>query len=214
MEKRTRVVRINHSKESPLKRVWRRHPLLYSITVTVTVMAVIAIAGALINWAVSGIPGNRNNPAANHGLVPPVVAPPLHGGPKSHADTSPRAVRSAQSASSRSRNSGSQDDPPDRATTVVEPSPAPTQERTSEKPKPYSAGSCLAGDFDSSRPKDVQQVSCSSDDAYEILASYPDETDTNVCREVEGAELAYEEEYLIDGDVVSSYVYCLGPVGQ
>jgi hypothetical protein len=46
---------------------------LYSVGSIITVMAAIAIIGALINWAVSSIPGNSR--AANPGGVPPDPPP-------------------------------------------------------------------------------------------------------------------------------------------
>jgi hypothetical protein len=55
----------------------------------------------------------------------------------------------------------------------------------------------------------VQQVSCSSENAYEILASSPGDSES-VCEDVNGAELAYIQEELEDGAVVWSYVDCLG----
>jgi hypothetical protein len=207
MEKKTSAVRINHGKLSAIRKFERRHPKLYSIASIITVMAAIAIIGALINWAVSSIPGNSQ--AANPGGVPPAVSVPFPAAPASRENTSPPA-----DTSTKSDTSGSQDNPPDPPPAVAEPSPTPTSDPSSDDAEPYSSGSCLSGDFNSSTPQDVQQVSCSSDHAYEILEEYPDETDPNVCKKVEDAELGYVEEYTENGAVVSSYVYCLGPVGQ
>jgi hypothetical protein len=99
------------------------------------------------------------------------------------------------------------------STSQADPSPTPT-------PTPYSAGECLAGDFESSDPDAVQKVSCTSGDAHKILASFPgelpddDEAD-NACTGVTGTEVAYEEKYVEENEedgttaTISSYIYCL-----
>lgn len=101
----------------------------------------------------------------------------------------------------------------DPATVAPEPPPSliggPLEEEPTEDSKPYSSGDCLAGNFESSTPTGVHKVSCSSNDAYEVLASYPGESET-VCENVEGAELAYIQEELENGAVIWSYVQCLG----
>ena len=206
---RARAVRIKHGKAWALRKFWRRHPYLYSITATIVVFAVMAIAVALIQSAANGVSGGNNPP-------PPVAVPPVPAPPSLDASTQSENVPPASSttpsapATTASAPVIAASDP---ATTVPEPPPSPTEEDTSEDPSPYSAGQCLAGDFDSSDPADVQQVSCSSEGAYEILASSPGDGES-ACEDVKGAELAYIQEELEDGAVVWSYVDCLGqPVG-
>lgn len=179
MEKRTRViVRVNR-KEPPLKRFFRRHPLLYSIAATTTVLVVVTVVSSLINSATSHIPGNGNSQAANQSnLVPPVIVPPISGGSTSQAEPSP--------------------------------TPMPTR---------YSAGECLAGDFESSNPEAVKKVSCTSDGAHKILDSFPgelsdDDKADNPCTEVTGTTVAYEEQYVEENEdgatsVIWSRIYCL-----
>lgn len=97
MEERTRViVRVNR-KEPSLKRFFRRHPLLYSIAATITVLAVVTVVSSLINAATSHIPGSSQ--AANqNNLVPPVVVPPISGRSTSQAEPSPTPTPTRYSA--------------------------------------------------------------------------------------------------------------------
>jgi hypothetical protein len=71
---------------SPVKKYLRRHPLVRTIMVTIAFSATLALAGALINWATSHIPGNTSS--AN-----PLVVPPLGGGGHS---SSPSATPTKQ----------------------------------------------------------------------------------------------------------------------
>jgi hypothetical protein len=206
---RARAVRIKHGRTWAFRKFWRRHPYLYSIAATIAVFAVITLAVALIQSAANGFSGGNNPPPPV--AVPPVPAPPSLNA-STQSETDPPAPSIPPSAPGTTA-SAPIITAPDPATAVPEPLSSPTAESTSEDPTPYSAGQCLAGNFDSSTPTDVQQVSCSSEGAYEILASYPGDSE-NVCEDVEGAELAYIQEELLDGAVVWSYVDCLGqPVG-
>jgi hypothetical protein len=54
---------------SPIQKYLRRHPLIRTIVLTIVCSAVVAVAGALINWATSHIPGN----ASGSNPVPVVV---------------------------------------------------------------------------------------------------------------------------------------------
>jgi hypothetical protein len=87
-----------------------------------------------------------------------------------------------------------------------------------ENPEPYAVGSFLTGNFESSGPGNVRPVPSParvspSDAVFEILEVWPGD-DVGACEHVEGAELGYIEEFLQDGEVIGSYVYCLGQVRQ
>lgn len=192
---RTRAVRINrHKKIMAFKKFWRRHPYLYSVVTTIVVFAVVTLSVALIQRAANGISGNQ----ASQNPAPPVI-PPV----PAHLGTSLQSKASPPNPSTMVANP---------ATVTPEPSPPlieTTEGEPAEDSKPYSSGDCLAGDFESSTPTGVHKVPCSSNDAYEVLASYPGESET-VCEKVRGAELAYIQEELENGAVIWSYVQCLG----
>jgi hypothetical protein len=79
----------------------------------------------------------------------------------------------------------------------------------------FPDGSCLAGDFAGSSPKNVSKVPCYSADAsYQVIEKIPGGTDTSECQDVEGATLAYLDQKLENGIPISSDLYCLGSVGQ
>jgi hypothetical protein len=177
------------------KKFWRRHPYLYSVVTTILVFAVVTLAVAFVQRAANGISGNQasSNPA------PPVIPPaPVHLGTSLQSTTAPPNPTTIVA---------------NPATVAPQPSPSPIGEPTEDEPtddaQPYSSGDCLAGNFESSTPTDVHKVSCSSRGAYEVLASYPGESET-ICEKVRGAELAYIQEELENGAVIWSYVQCLG----
>lgn len=87
--------------------------------------------------------------------------------------------------------------------------PTPQTPTPTRAIQPYAPGNCLAGNFEGETPTGVHKVSCSSDGAYDVLASFPGESES-VCQGVKGAQLAYIQEELQDGEVVWSYVQCLG----
>jgi len=79
-------------------------------------------------------------------------------------------------------------------------------------PKPYAIGDCLGGNFRRSRPRNVSEVTCSSDAAkYQVLEVFgPESTDLEACQHVHGARKSIRDEYFLDGELSKSYVYCLG----
>jgi hypothetical protein len=156
---------VNSRKSSPIRKFLQRHPMIRAIALTIVFSATLALAGALISWIISYIPGNKPGP----GPIPPVYI----------TDTGER---------------------------TDSPSPSPA-------PSPYSNGSCLAGNFTKTSPDDINEVPCSSAEAeYQVIETFPDETDLSVCRKIPGAKLEYSEEYTENGIPISSYVYCLGRV--
>jgi len=181
VERRTAIIPVKGRKLSLIRRLLQRHPMVR----TILLLAVLALAGALINWLTSTIPGNSSgsNLVANPN---PVIQVP---------DT----FASAQAA---------------REQSAPAPSPAPSYSAAAQQEDPYSKGSCLAGNFTGSSPKDVRKVSCSSSKAkYQVVGEFPGATDPSVCQDVSGAEFGYLEQYLENEIPVESYVYCLGAIG-
>lgn len=194
---RSRAVRINRPKKTvAFKKFLRRYPYLSSVAATIVVFALVTIVVALIQRAANSISGNQES---QNPVSPVALPPPWYQGISLPPETSP----------------------PNLSTTVVDPAtvaPAPApppagglpEEEPTDDSQPYSSGDCLVGNFESSTPTGVHKVSCASSGAYEVLASYPDETDETVCESVKGAELAYIQEELENGAVIWSYVQCLG----
>jgi hypothetical protein len=189
------VVPVNSKKPSPVRRFFGDHPMVRWITVTIVCTAVFALVGALINLALSHIPGN--SPGANP--VPPVQVPYA----TSQADQVPVATSPAFQTPDASSSTFAFSAPPAPS---LSPSPDSTQQAN-----PYSAGTCLAGDFTQSTPQNVKKVVCSSNEAaYKVIKTFPGETDTSVCQGVSGAKLGYLEQLLENVVPIESNVYCLG----
>lgn len=180
------------SKISALRRFWRRHPYLYSIVATIAAFAVISIAVALIQSVSNG---------------PPVSPPPI---PPVPALTHHRSTASPSPSPSPASDSPATLAPPAPQPPPVPAPPAPTD---ASGDNTLSQGDCAAGDFNSSDPSAVQEVSCSSDNAYEVLDTF-DGNDESACEEVQGAEFAYIQELqeLENGAVVSTTytTLCMG----
>lgn len=168
---------VNGGKSSSIRSFLRRHPIVSAIALS----AILALAGALINWLISYIPGNG---PGSINPIPVIQAP----GPGEPVNSSPPTPPSSSSSPSHSST-------------------------TTRKAIPFSEGSCLAGNFTKSTPHDVHHVQCSSAEAqYKVIKEFPGARSPSVCRGVRGAKIGYLEEYLENGIVVNSYVYCLGNI--
>jgi hypothetical protein len=169
------------------KPFWRRTPFLMAAP-PLTLVIIITVVGCVHSGS------STSNPAA----APSSSAQSF----QASGSSSPSSSGSAPSFSSPAAAS------PSSSPAVPSSSPAPEQ-----SPSPYSDGSCLKGDFSGSTPKNVRKVSCRSRRAkYRIIKSFPGATDPSVSQGVPGVEFGYLEEYLVNGVVVESYVYCLGAI--
>jgi len=93
--------------------------------------------------------------------------------------------------------------------------PATTAPSTTPPPLALQDGSCVAGDFSGQTPKNVTEQPCSSGGAeYEVIKEIPGGTNPEECNGVKGALNGFLEEWLRNGVVVSSTVYCLGSIIQ
>jgi hypothetical protein len=173
-------------------RFLRRHPYLYSIVATIAAFAVISIAVTLIQSV-------SNGPPVPPPPIPPVPAPTYHP-PTASPSPSP---------------SPTSDSPITLAPPAPQPPPVPAPPASTQASSgnTLSQGDCAAGDFNSSDPSAVQKVSCSSDNAYEVLDTF-DGNDESACEEVQGAEFAYIQEVQeLENGVVVSTTYttlCMG----
>lgn len=73
LERRTIIVPVNTSKQSPVQRFFRRHPMARAFAFAVAFAAVLALVGALINLATSHIPGNSSGTNPLQGVQVPVL---------------------------------------------------------------------------------------------------------------------------------------------
>lgn len=77
LERRTVIVPVNGNKSSPIRRFLQRHPMIRIFVLTVAFSTALALVGAVINLAISHIPGNSagSNPLSGVQVPIPVKSP-------------------------------------------------------------------------------------------------------------------------------------------